>query len=144
VLQILVTRVIASCFYVVFDRRSRCHEVQSFKDLESADLDDYFNAIRIVRVAGEKPALYALHDYSAYIGCISCLCKVSVEVDQKSMTPRFTDLAAVQIGNGPDFVALRVAVSCGAASSFAYSDRQPVVAKFEHECPEAVSDSGTG
>jgi hypothetical protein len=38
----------------------------SFEDLKPADLDDHFNAIRIVRVAGEKAALDTLCDDAAY------------------------------------------------------------------------------
>jgi hypothetical protein len=82
----------------------------SFGDLKQADLDDYFNAIRIVRVAGEKQPLDTLHD-AAYAGSSLGLCEVSVEVNQKTMTPRFLDLAAVQMGNCPKFVALRAEFS---------------------------------
>mgnify|MGYP000205424127 CR=1 FL=1 len=66
--------------------------------MEPADLFDGFNAIRIVRVAGEKPALDALYDYAAYVGCSFGLSKVSVEMDQKSLTPWSTNMAAVQMG----------------------------------------------
>jgi hypothetical protein len=61
----------------------------------------------MVRVAGQKPALDALYGDSGYVGCSFGLCKVSVEVDQKPMMPKFTDLAAVQIGNSLEFFALR-------------------------------------
>jgi hypothetical protein len=111
-------------------------------DFEPASLDDYFNAIRVVRVASEKPALDGLSDE-----CVACrfgLYEVSVEVDQKPVTPRFSDLAAVQMGNSLDFVAVRAEVSRGAAPSFAYFDGQPVVTKFDHECSEVISESGTG
>jgi hypothetical protein len=39
---------------------------------------------------------------------------------------------------------IAVEVSRGAASSFAYYDGQPAVTKFDHECPEVVSESATG
>jgi hypothetical protein len=67
----------------------------SFEKLEPADSVDGFNAIRIVCVADEKPVLNAHCDYGAYVGCSFGLRKVSVEVDQKSMTPRCSGLAAV-------------------------------------------------
>jgi hypothetical protein len=47
------------------------------------------------------------------------------------------------MGNSLDFVAVRAKGSRGAASSFAYSDGQPVVIKFDHECSEVVVESGT-
>ena len=56
------------------------------ENLEPADLDDGFNAIRIV-LAGEKPA-NALYDFAAYVGCSFSLFKVStMDVDQKSIAP---------------------------------------------------------
>jgi hypothetical protein len=85
--------------------------------LEPADLSAWFNAIRIVRFAVDKPALDALYDYAAYVGCSFGLLKVSLEVDQKPKTPCFTSMAAVQMGNSLDFVALRAKVSAGAANS---------------------------
>jgi hypothetical protein len=51
-----------------------------FQDLEPADVNDGFHAVRIVRVADEKAALTALYDYTKYVGCRSGLFKVSVEV----------------------------------------------------------------
>jgi hypothetical protein len=66
---------------------------------------------------------------------------MSVEVDQEQVTPRFSDRAAVQMGSSLDFVTVRAEVSRGAASSFAYSDGQPVVTKFDHECSDVVSES---
>jgi hypothetical protein len=68
-------------------------------------LDDYFNAIKVVRVAGGLPLITLLDD-AAYVGS-SFLCEVSVEVDQKTLTLRFVDLAAVQMGTVQGFVALR-------------------------------------
>jgi hypothetical protein len=50
------------------------------------------------------------------------LSKVSVEMDQKPLTPWSTNMAAVQMGNSLDFVALRAKVSRAAASSLAYAD----------------------
>jgi hypothetical protein len=79
-------------------------------------------SIRIVCVAGEKPAVDALYDYAAYVGCSFGLFKVSVELNQKPMTPWSTNMAAVQMGNSLDFVALRAEVSRGAASSLTYAD----------------------
>jgi hypothetical protein len=61
--------------------------------------------VLIVRVAGEKRALDTLYDYAAYVGCSFGLCKMSVEVDQKPMTPRCTNLAAVQMGNSLELIA---------------------------------------
>jgi hypothetical protein len=43
-----------------------------------ADLYDGANAIRIVRVAGEKPLLDAHNDYAAYVRCNVVLFKVRV------------------------------------------------------------------
>ncbi len=94
----------------------------SFENLEPADLFDGFNAIRIVCVADEKPVLDAHCDYGAYVGCSFGLRKVFVEVDQKSMTPRCSGLAAVQMRNRLDFGQLRAKISGSAASSFAYAD----------------------
>jgi hypothetical protein len=42
----------------------------SIEDSEPADLDDGFNAIRIVCVGGEKPILDTLNDYAAYVRLI--------------------------------------------------------------------------
>jgi hypothetical protein len=70
-------------------------------------LIDGVNAIRIVRVAGEKAALDTLLVYAAYVGCSVGLYKLPVEVDQKPMTTKCTKLAAVQVGNSLDFVAVR-------------------------------------
>jgi hypothetical protein len=90
--------------------------------LETADLNDGVNGIRIVRVAGEKAALDTLSVYAAYVGCSVGLCKVPVEVDQKPMTTRCTKFAAVQVGNSLDFVAVWAEISRSATSSFAYAD----------------------
>jgi hypothetical protein len=79
-----------------------------------------------------------------YVGCGFDLCEVSMEVYQEPMTPRFSGLEAVQMWYSLDFVAVLAEFSRGAASSFAYSDGQPVVTKFEHECSGVVSESGTG
>jgi hypothetical protein len=49
-------------------------------------LNDDFYAIRITRVADEKPARDALDDDAANTGCSFSICKLSVEVDQKAMT----------------------------------------------------------
>jgi hypothetical protein len=43
------------------------------------------------------------------------------------MTLHFSGLTAVQMGNSLDIVAVPLEVRRGAASSFAYSDGQPVV-----------------
>jgi hypothetical protein len=94
----------------------------SFEDLEPANLGGCFDAVGIVRVAGEKPVLNALYDYAADVGCSFGLSKVSVEVDQKPLTPWLTDLASVQMGNSLDVVALRAKVRRAAASSLAYAD----------------------
>jgi hypothetical protein len=67
-----------------------------------------------------------------------------MDVDQEPMTPRFSNLAAVQMIYSLDFFVVLAEVSRGAASSFAYSDGQPVVTKFDHECSDVVSESGTG
>jgi hypothetical protein len=90
--------------------------------LEPADLGGCFKASKIVRVAGEKPALSALYDYAAYVVCSFGLSNVFVEMDQKPLTPWSTNMAAVQMGNSLDFVALRAKVSRAAASSLAYAD----------------------
>ena len=90
--------------------------------MEPADLDDCFDAIRIVHVAGEKPTLDALYDNAAYVGSRFGLSKVSVKVNQKPMTPRSTNMAAVQVGNSLDFVALWAEVSRAAASFLTYAD----------------------
>jgi hypothetical protein len=67
-----------------------------------------------------------------------------MEVDQEPMTPRLSELAtAVQMGDSLDFLAVPAEIRHGAASSFAYSDGQPVVSKFDHECSGVVSESGT-
>jgi hypothetical protein len=58
----------------------------------------------------------------AYVGCSVGLFKVPVEVDQKPMVPRCSNLAAIQMGNSLDFVALRAEINYGTASSFAYAD----------------------
>jgi hypothetical protein len=50
----------------------------SFENLEPADLDDGVSAIRIVRVAGEKPDLDTLYDFAAYVGCSGCPLEVSL------------------------------------------------------------------
>jgi hypothetical protein len=68
-------------------------------------------------------ALDTLHDDAAYVVCSVDVYKVPVDLGQKPMTPRYTNLAAVQIGNGLDFVALRAEISRSAASSCAYADR---------------------
>jgi hypothetical protein len=94
----------------------------SFEYLKPADLGDCFNAIGIVRVAGEKKALDALYDYAAYVGWSYGLCKVSVEMDQKPLTSWSTNMAAAQMGNNLDFVELRAKVSRAAESSLAYAD----------------------
>jgi hypothetical protein len=72
-----------------------------------AFLGGSFDAVGIVRAAGEKPALNALYDYAAYVGCSFGLSKVSVELDQKPLTPWSANMAAVQMRNSLDFVALR-------------------------------------
>jgi hypothetical protein len=59
---------------------------------------------------------------AAYVGCSFGLSKVSVEMDQKPLTPWSTNMAAVQMGNSLDFVALRAKVSRAAAQSVAYAD----------------------
>jgi hypothetical protein len=46
--------------------------------MKPADLYDGVNAIRIVRVAGEKPVLDALNDFAAYVRCTVVLFQVSV------------------------------------------------------------------
>jgi hypothetical protein len=90
----------------------------AFEDLEPAYLNNRIVAIRIVRVAGEKPVLNTLYIDAAYDGCSVGVFKVPVEVNQKPMTSRCTDLAAVQVGNGLYFVALRAEISRSVASSF--------------------------
>ncbi len=57
-------------------------------------MDDWFDAIRVVRVAGEKPALDPLYDDAAYVGSSFGLSKVSVKVDQKPMSLAFVALWA--------------------------------------------------
>jgi phosphatidylglycerophosphate synthase len=90
--------------------------------LDPTDLFDGFIAIRIVRFTGEKTFLDALYDYAAYVGCSFGLFEVSVEVDQKPLTPRCSYLAVVQMGSRLDFFTLRAEISRSAASSFAYAD----------------------
>jgi hypothetical protein len=85
-------------------------------------LNDGFRAVRIVRVADEKLALHALEDYAAYVGYSVDLFNVLVELDQKPMTPRCTNLVAVQVGNSLGFVTLQVEISRSAASSFVGAD----------------------
>jgi hypothetical protein len=70
--------------------------------------------------------------------------RCSMEADQEPLTPRFSGLAAVQMGNRLDFVAVPAEIRRGATSSFAYSDGQPVVSNFEYECPCVVRESCTG
>jgi hypothetical protein len=92
-------------------------------DVALADLNDGVNTSRIVHVAGEKAALDTLSVYEAYVGCSVGLCKVPVEVNQKPMTTRCMELAAVQVGNSLDFVALRAEIRRrNAVLSFAYAD----------------------
>jgi hypothetical protein len=99
--------------------------------LKPADSDDYFNAIRIVRGAGQKPALDTLDG----------LYEVSVEVDQEPMTPRFSDLAVVQMGNSLDFLAVLTGGQSWRCVVFRVIRRST---KFDHECSGVVSESGTG
>jgi hypothetical protein len=68
-----------------------------------------------VRGAGQKPALDTLYDDAAYVGCSFGLYEVSAQADQEPVTPRFSDLAAVQMGNSLDIVAVRAEVSRCAA-----------------------------
>jgi hypothetical protein len=112
--------------------------------LETAGSDNYFNAIRIVNGAVQKLALDTLGDDAAYVGCGFGLYEVSMEMDQESMTPRFSGLTAVQMANSLDFIALPAEIRRGVALSFAYSDGQPVVTKFDQECLGVVSESGAG
>jgi hypothetical protein len=65
-------------------------------------------------------------------------------VGQEPKTPRFSGLAAVQIGNSLDVVAVSAEIRHGAASSFAYADGQPVVSKFDNEYSCVVRESCTG
>ena len=51
-------------------------------------MNDGVDAVRIVRVAGEKPVLNAFDDNATYVGCSFGLFKVSVEVDHKPLAPR--------------------------------------------------------
>jgi hypothetical protein len=60
-------------------------------------------------------------------------------LDFVAVLPLFSGLAAVKMGNSIDFVAVLAEVSRSAASSFAYSNGQPVVTKFDHECSGVVS-----
>jgi hypothetical protein len=41
----------------------------TFDDLKPADMYDGVSAIRIVRVAGERPVLDTLYDYAAHVRC---------------------------------------------------------------------------
>jgi hypothetical protein len=101
--------------------------------LEPTDLDYYFNAVRIVRGTVQKTALDTLGDNAAYVGCSVGLWEMSIVVDQEPMTPLCSGLAAIQVGNSLDFVAVSAEIIRGAASSFAYADGQPVVSKFDYE-----------
>jgi hypothetical protein len=94
------------------------------ENLGPADLNDGVVAIRIVRTAGERPALDTLYNDAAYVGgSVVGVFKLPVELSDKVMTPRCTGLpAAVQVGYGLAFVALRAKISCSAASSFADAD----------------------
>jgi hypothetical protein len=74
--------------------------------LERADLNDRVSAIRIVGVAGEKSVLNTVSKYVAYVGYSMGV----FEVDQNSMTPRCTNLVAVQVGNGLGFAVLRAEI----------------------------------
>jgi hypothetical protein len=116
----------------------------SFRHLEPTDSDDCFNAVRIVSGAGQKPALDTLGDDASYVGCSFGLYEMSVEMDQEPITPRFSGLAAVQMGNSLDFVAVSAEIRRGAASSFAYADGQPIVSKFDYECSGVARESCTG
>jgi hypothetical protein len=112
--------------------------------LKPTDSGDSFNAIRIISGTVQKPALDALGDDAAYVGCCFGLYEMSMEVDQEPMTPRYSGLTAIPVGNSLDFVAVLAEIRRGAASSFAYSDGQLVVSKFYHECSGVVIESGTG
>jgi hypothetical protein len=70
--------------------------------------------------------------------------EMSIEVDREPMTPRFSGLAAVQVGNSLDVVAVSAEIRRGATSSFAYADGQPVVSKFDYEYSCVVRESCTG
>jgi hypothetical protein len=66
----------------------------AFEDLEPADLEDRIRAIRIVRVAGEKPILDTLYDYVVHVVCSVGIYKVY----QEPVAPSCTGLAVVQEG----------------------------------------------
>jgi hypothetical protein len=112
--------------------------------LKPTDSGDYFNTIRIVSGAAQKPARDTLGDDAAYVGCCFVLYEMSIELDQEPMTPLRSGLAAVQMGNSLDFVAVSAEIRHGAASSFAYACGQPVVSKFDYECSGVVGESVTG
>jgi hypothetical protein len=96
----------------------------------------YYNVILVV-----QPAIDTLGDDAAYVGCCFGLYEMSMEVDQEHMTPRFSGLTAVQMGDSLNFVAVPAEGRRGVASSFAYSDGQPVVSKFDHECSGVIRES---
>jgi hypothetical protein len=70
----------------------------AFEDLEPADLENGIRAIRIVRVAGEKPILDTIYDYVAHVVCSVGICKVPLQMYQEPVTPTCTGLAAQFIG----------------------------------------------
>ena len=116
----------------------------SFQHLEPPDSDDCFNAVRIVRGTVQKPTRDSLGNDAAYVGCSFGLYEMSIAVNREPMTPRFSGLAAVQMGNGLDVVAMSAEIRRGDASSFTYSDGQPVVSKLDHECSGVIRESCTG
>ena len=88
----------------------------SFQHLEPTDSDGCFNAVRIVRGTVQKPTRDSLDDDAAYVGCSFGHYEMSIEVDKKPIMPRLSGLAAVQMGNSLDFVAVSAEIRRGAAS----------------------------
>jgi hypothetical protein len=115
--------------YHSLGQKASCREVQSSGIYPSSG-------------AGQKPALDTLGDDAAYVGCYFGLYEMAMEVNQEPMTPRCSGLTVVQMGSS--LFAVPAEIKRGAASFFAYSDGQPVVSKFDHECSGVVRESGTG
>jgi hypothetical protein len=81
----------------------------AFENLEPADLD-CFNAVRIIRVSGEKPVLDTLCD-CAYVSCSVSL-SGAPEDESEPVSPLCSGLAAVQMK------AVSISLHCGYHQSY--------------------------
>jgi hypothetical protein len=90
--------------------------------LKPTDLDGDRTAVRIIRVASDKPALDTLDDCAAKVGCSFGIFEVPVQVYYEPVAPLCSGLAAVQVGNSLDFLYMRTFVGRTTASSFAYAN----------------------